>query len=60
MVDIKFIPEVQGKVDMNLLILKSYYRGPFGNFSGTIKDSKGKSHSVNNFFGMGEEKKLRM
>lgn len=60
MVDIKFVPEVQGKVDVNLLVLKTYYRGPLGKFYGKIKDSTGKTHSVDNFFGMGEEKKLRM
>jgi len=60
MVDIKFIPEVQGNVDINLLILKTHYRGPFGRFNGYIKDSSGVKHSVNNFFGMGEKQVLRV
>jgi len=60
MVDVKFTPEVQGKVDINLLLLKSYYRGPIGSFRGYIKDSSGKKHSVDSCYGMGEEKKLRM
>lgn len=60
MVDIRFIPEVQGKVDVNMLILKTYYRGPMGKFYGIIKDSSGVKHTIDDFFGMGEEKRLRM
>jgi hypothetical protein len=59
-IDIRFAPEVQGKVDVNLLFLKTYYRGPLGQFYGFITDSSGRKHSVDNFFGMGEEKRLRM
>ncbi len=59
-VDIRFIPEVYGKVDINMFFLKTYYRGPLGEFYGFIKDSSGVKHPVDDFFGMGEEKKLRM
>jgi len=60
MVDLKFVPEVHGEVNVNLFILKSYYQGPLGTFYGRIKDSSGKSHSMDGIFGMGEEKRLRM
>jgi len=59
-VDIRFIPEVYGKVDINLFFLKTYYRGPLGKFYGFIKDSSGVKYPVDDFFGMGEEKRLRM
>lgn len=59
MVDIIFVPTVPGNIDMNLLVLKTKYRGPFGKFRGYIKDSTGTKISVDKFFGMGEEKYLR-
>ena len=59
MVDIVFTPTVPGNIDMNLLVLKTKYRGPFGKFKGYIKESAGSKISVDKFFGMGEEKYLR-
>ena len=60
MVDIEFTPEAAGKGDMNLLVLKAYYRGPVGGFKGFIRDSGNKRHPVDGCFGMGELKRLRM
>jgi len=60
MVDITFIPEAQGKIDMNLFIIKSYYRGPLGKFYGFIKDSSGTKNMVDDYFGMGEQKRVRL
>ena len=58
-VDIRFKPEVENNVLFNLGILKSDYYGPFGTFEGFIKNQNGNKISVDNFFGMGEQKLIR-
>ena len=58
-VDICFKPEVENNVLFNLGILKSDYYGPFGTFEGFIKNQNGNKISVDNFFGMGEQKLIR-
>lgn len=60
MIDLKFIPEAPGKVDFNLLVLAAHYSAPLGKFRGYIKDSSGKKHVMDDVFGMGEQKQLRM
>lgn len=60
MVDLRFVPEAPGKVDFNLLIIAAHYSAPVGKFYGYIKDSSGKKHIMDDVFGMGEQKKLRM
>lgn len=60
MVDVRFVPEALGKIDLDLLIVKSYYRGPLGKFYGFIQDGSGTKHSVDDYFGMGEMKRLRL
>ena len=54
MVDLRFELEVDGAVDINALIIRSRYRGPFGYFSGRINDIE-----IERMFGMGEEFYLR-
>jgi len=59
MVDLAFKPVSMGAIDMNLLILRVKYFGPFGYCSGTLKDCSGNSIVFNRNFGMGEKKYIR-
>jgi len=59
MVSLTFTPEVIRTVDINALIVKTRYRGPFGSFSGKIQPSGGGLLEVKNFFGMCEDFYLR-
>jgi hypothetical protein len=59
MVALTFKPEVIRTVDINALIVKTKYRGPFGSFSGTVYTSGGDLIKVNDFFGMCEDFYLR-
>lgn len=58
-VDIDFFPQALRKVDINLLVMKSRYRGPFGAFEGRIRDGEGNDHRVDGAFGMCEDFYLR-
>lgn len=58
-VDLRFEPQTIRKVDINLLVLRSKYRGPFGRFSGTIRDHRGEAHCLDDAFGMCEDFYLR-
>jgi hypothetical protein len=55
MVNLTFTPEVIRTVDINAIIVKTRYRGPFGSFSGNIKTVGGDVIEVDNFFGMCED-----
>ena len=59
MVDLAFKPVSMGAIDMNLLVLRVKYFGPFGYCSGTVKDRSGNSTVFNCYFGMGEKKYIR-
>jgi hypothetical protein len=59
MVDLVFKPVTMGMINMNFLILKVKYRGPFGYCNGFIKDRAGNKVMLNQYFGMGEEKYIR-
>ncbi|MCB9640044.1 MAG: DUF2804 domain-containing protein [Myxococcales bacterium] len=59
-VDLHFQPEVIRTVNLNLLFLRSRYRGPFGAFTGSIYDNDGQKHDVEAWFGMCEEFYLRL
>ena len=59
MVDLAFKPVSMGAIDMNLLLLRVKYFGPFGYCSGTVKDSQGNSVVFDRYFGMGEKKYIR-
>jgi hypothetical protein len=59
MVDLSFRPVSMGKIDMNLLAVKVSYFGPFGVCGGRIRDSLGREHSFDGYFGMGEKKFVR-
>jgi len=58
-VDLVFKPVSMGIIDMNLLVLRVKYFGPFGYCSGTVKDRSGNSIVFDSYFGMGEKKYIR-
>lgn len=58
-VDLTFQPEVVRTVDVNALVIRSKYRGPFGAFSGRIRPEDGEAAVVDGFFGMCENFYLR-
>ncbi len=57
-VDLTFVPEAIRAVDINLGVLRSRYRGPFGAFSGIIRAGEG-DLAVEGWFGMCEDFYLR-
>jgi hypothetical protein len=59
MVDLVFKPVMAGEINMNALVLKVRYRGPFGYCNGLIKSPSGNKVEINSFFGMGEDKYVR-
>lgn len=59
-VSLTFQPEVFRFVDVQALVLRSRYRGPYGTFSGWIKDDEGRTHEIEQFFGMCEDFYLRV
>ncbi len=58
-VDATFTIELDGRVDLNALIVESRYRGPFGYFSGYVQTGGGDRVSLDGMFGMGEKFYLR-
>jgi hypothetical protein len=58
-VDLTFQPEVVRTVDVNALVIRSKYRGPFGAFTGRIRPKDGEEASVDGYFGMCENFYLR-
>ena len=59
MVDLVFKPTAAGEINMNALVLKVRYRGPFGYCSGVIKTASGAVVQIKDYFGMGEDKYIR-
>ncbi len=60
MVDLRFHPVVDTQVDINALLFKSKYSGPYGNYEGSLTDSDGNKISIDQLFGMGEKFYLRI
>lgn len=58
-VDARFEIEVEGRVDIDAIVLRSDYHGPFGRFSGSLVDDEGEPVSIDGLFGMGERFYLR-
>jgi hypothetical protein len=58
-VDVVFEIEVEGRVDIRMLFLRSDYHGPFGTVTGTVVDDAGTKVPVDGLFGMGERFYLR-
>jgi hypothetical protein len=59
LVDLTLTVETDSRVDINALILRSRYRGPFGHFTGRIASHDGEVISADGLFGMGEDFYLR-
>lgn len=59
MVNLTFTPVENNSVNLNLLILKSQYQGPYGYFNGYIQADGQAKIDIDNLFGMGEDFYLR-
>ena len=59
MVNLAFTPVIHTSVNINLLILRSLYEGPYGFFNGYLKKTSGDKVMIENIFGMGEDFYLR-
>ncbi len=60
MVDLTFTPVVHTAVDVNLLLFRSKYQGPYGYFNGYLMNQNGDKIQIENMFGMGEDFYLRV
>ncbi|MDP2790174.1 MAG: DUF2804 domain-containing protein [Rectinemataceae bacterium] len=60
MVDLVFQPEVPHNITMNLGIAEIDYAGPFGRFEGRLRSASGESIHASLFYGMGEDKNVRL
>jgi hypothetical protein len=58
-VNLEFRPVIHTAVDVNLLIMRSNYQGPYGFFNGFIKNDNRERVQVKELFGMGEDFYLR-
>jgi hypothetical protein len=58
-VEVGFEVDVDGRVDVNALVVRSRYRGPFGRFSGSVGLDDGSRVSLDGLFGMAEDFYLR-
>lgn len=59
LVDLAFTIQVEGRVDVNAVVVRSDYQGPFGTFAGTLRAEDGAEARVDGAFGMGERFLLR-
>ena len=60
MVDLVFQPDVSHDIKMNLGIAEIDYAGPFGRFEGRLRSPSGESIPASLFYGMGEDKNVRL
>ncbi len=60
MVDLTFRPVVHHAVDVNLLLFRSKYQGPYGYINGFLKMKDGNKVFIEDMFGMGEDFYLRV
>lgn len=58
-VELSFDIETDSRLDINALVVRSKYRGPFGRLSGTLRPEGGPEVELESLFGMGEEFYLR-
>ena len=54
-VALHFEVEMDGRVDINALVVQSRYRGPFGRLSGTVSTADGPEIRMDGAFAMGEK-----
>src|SRR5688572_1807627 len=59
MVNLEFNPVIHTSVNINALIIRSLYEGPYGFFNGYLKKTTGEKVPIENLFGMGEDFYLR-
>jgi hypothetical protein len=59
MVNLEFHPVIHTSVNINLLIIRSKYEGPYGFFNGYLRKTTGEKVAIENMFGMGEDFYLR-
>jgi hypothetical protein len=59
-VDVSFRPSVPGDVNVNMIVVHSRYRGPFGTFDGRLEPEGLPPIRVDGWFGMGEDFHLRV
>jgi hypothetical protein len=58
-VNVRFFPEMQRDINLNLLVLRSKYHGPYGRFTGFILDAAGQPVDIEHCYGMAEDFYLR-
>lgn len=58
-VELQFLPVTHTSVNLNLLLLRSKYEGPYGYFNGSIEKEDGERFPISNIFGVGEDFYLR-
>jgi hypothetical protein len=54
-VDLELVPQGQRRERVNLLLARSIYDQPYGLYSGTLVDSEGRKHAVQDVFGLAED-----
>jgi len=59
MVNLEFTPVIHTSVNINALVIRSKYEGPYGFFNGYLKKTTGEKVMIENLFGMGEDFYLR-
>ena len=59
-VDVRFFPTVRNEVHVGPRRILAEYYGPFGSVEGTIVRTNGDTVRLDGFFGMGEQKRIRM
>lgn len=59
MIHLDFKPVIHTSVNINALVLRSKYQGPYGFFNGFLRKKDGEKVLINNLFGMGEDFYLR-
>lgn len=59
-VDVRFSPTVRNEVHVGPGRIVAEYYGPFGWFEGSITRADGERVNLDGFFGMGEQKRIRM
>lgn len=58
-IDLVFTPVENTRVDVNLLLIRSDYHGPYGFYKGYIMDADNQKISLDGIFGVGEQFYLR-
>ena len=57
--ELRFRVESEGRIDINAVVIRSRYSGPFGVFDGVLRPEGVEEVRVDGLFGMGEDFYLR-